>query len=312
MPTLKKLAFAPLFLIMFALSLKYFDFIAKQEVYFIFSLSFASLLQLILLSSLIALSSLLFVLFVSLSQDWKLVLPVIFLASLLPLLYEDKATGFVLMIGIFIVLIITYLSLENSLKSYLSFLPSSLLGPSIRHLASLLIMVVAIAYFLSINKVISQNGFQIPDSLIETALKFAPIESLNTPETQTPNQQVSIPKEQLDELKKNPDLLKQAGIDPKILDNFNQQVQKTTKNTTNLGSDFLKQTVKDQLQNFFKPYLAFIPAALALLLFLTLQSLYSLINMFIYPLLWFIFFALEKSGFVKFTTEMRPVKKMVT
>lgn len=128
-------------------------------------------------------------------------------------------------------------------------------------------------HFFSINKVISSDvasgkGFRIPDSLIDTALKFAPIES-------------STPPEQLELFKQN--------------------------SATNL----IKQTLKDQIQNLIKPYLNFIPAVLALLLFISLQSIASVINLLLHPLLWIIFYVLEKTGFIKFTTEMRPVKKMV-
>ena len=145
------------------------------------------------------------------------------------------------------------------MKTYLTFQPGAILGPSIRYLCSFLILAISITYFLSVNKLIQENGFQIPDSLIDAILKFTP--------------QTSLP------------------ID--------------------LTNNLIQQTVKDQLQNFLKPYLGFVPAVLAILLFFTLQSLTSLINLLIYPLLWITFLILEKSGFISFTTEMRPVKKMV-
>lgn len=73
----------------------------------------------------------------------------------------------------------------------------------------------------------------------------------------------------------------------------------------------VKEALKDQIQNLIKPYLGLIPAVVAALLFFTLQALTSLVSLLIYPLLWLIFLILEKIGFVKFTTEMREVKKMV-
>jgi len=79
----------------------------------------------------------------------------------------------------------------------------------------------------------------------------------------------------------------------------------------NSSQDLIKQTVKDQLEGFLKPYLGFIPALLTIILFLTLQSLTSFINLLIYPMLWIIFYIFEKTGFIKFTIEKRPVKKMV-
>jgi len=127
----------------------------------------------------------------------------------------------------------------------------------------------------------------------------------NLPATQLP----AISQEQIDLLKQNPDLLRQSGLDPKILDTLSQP--KAAQTPQSLTQNLVKQTVKDQIQNLIKPYQNFIPAGLTLLLFLTLQSLTSIINLLIYPLLWLAFFILEKTGFVKFETEQRPVKKLV-
>lgn len=300
MLVLKKLTLAPIFLLVFALTVyQLIPFLKSYDL--VFSLSLATLFQLIFLSALILISSFLFVLFATFARDLKFVLPVGILASLIPMIFMDPSLGIVFMVGIIISLILTFLGLESSLKSYLNFNPSSLLGPSIRHLCSFFILIICIIFFLSINKIIQENGFQVPDSLIDTAIKFAGPQAEN-------NQSETLPKlnqEQIELLKKNPDLLKQYGLDPKILDTLNSP------KTQNISNDFIKQTVQSQLQNIIKPYLAFIPAVLAAILFLTLQSVVSVLTLFIYPLLWLIFYILEKSGFIKFSEEMRPVKKLV-
>lgn len=154
---------------------------------------------------------------------------------------------------------------------------------------------------------IAQDGFQIPDSLIDATIQFT---QPKTDQEEPFLPQLSIPQEQLDLLKQNPDLLKQSGLDPKILDTLNQP-QKSSKAPQDLSNNLIKSAVKDQVQNFIKPYMDFIPAILAILLFFTLQSLTSIINLLISPILWITFYILEKSGFIKFTTEMRPVRKMV-
>jgi len=276
MQIVKKLIFAPFFLIFFIILIYQLNPLFKSYE-FIFSLSVNTLINLIIISILISLSSFLFILFASFSPDWKLVVPVGILTSLTPFIFLGPSLAVVLGVGILVCLIITYLGLENSLKSYLNFNPNNILGPSIRHLAGLLIFIICIAYFLAINKVVSEKGFALPDSLIDAALKFTPQEN----QSQS-SPQLSLPQDQIELLKKNPDLLKQS-----------------------------KQIVKDQVQSFIKPYLNFIPPALALLLFLTLQSITSLVNLLIYPLLWITFYVLEKTGFVKFVTETREVKKMV-
>lgn len=286
MNLVKKLIPAPIFLIVFALLI--YQLVPLLKSYdVIFSLSSNSLIQLITLAFLILTAGLLFNLFVAFAQNWKMVLPVALIAAALPMLFLTPFLSLVFGLGVLISLSFNYLTLTNTLKTYLTFNPNSLISPSVKQLAGLLILAFSITYFLSINQIIQKTGFAIPDSLIDAALKFAPIESSNPPE-------------QLELLKKNPDLLKQYGLDPKILDN-----------PQNMTTNLIKQQVKDQIQNLIKPYLNFIPAVLALLLFITLQSLTSIMNLLIHPLLWIIFYILEKTGFIKFTEETRLVKKMV-
>jgi len=211
-------------------------------------------------------------------------------------------------IGIFLSLLLSNFNLDVVLKSYLNFQPSKLLGPPVRRLSGLLILTICIVYFFSTSKIINQNGFQVPDSLIETAIKMAPL-----PEANIPTEQMNLPQitgEQLELLKQNPELLRQSGLDPQVLENLTTS-QENIQAPVNLTNQLIEQTVKDQVQNFIKPYQNFIPAGLAILVFLTLQSFTSMLNLLIYPFLWITFFVLEKTGFVKFEIEQRPVKKMV-
>lgn len=262
----KKLIFAPLFLIVFALLIYQLNFLLVSYD-LIFSLSTATLIQLITISVLFSTSCLSFVLFVTLASEWKIILPVGIIASAVPLIFIPSSLALIFAVAVLVSFLLTSLNLDSTLKSYLTFKPFALLGPSIRHLSTLLILSFCLIYFLSVSKAVAQNGFQIPDSLIDTALKMSP----QAPSVQT--EQVSL--------------------------------------APNLANDLIKKTVKDQVQNFIKPYMSFIPALLAVLLFLTFQSLVSLLNLFIYPLLWIIFLILEKTGFVKFELEQRPVKKLV-
>lgn len=288
MPTVKKLTFAPLFIIIFILLIYQLNPLFGSYD-FIFSLSLATLIQLITISALVVLSSFLFTLTATIANSWKLVAPLGLIASLLSFLFLSPSLGIVFSIATLISLALSFSSLENKLKTYLNFDPASLFGPIIRNLTSCLVLAICLTYFLSISKTTSDTSFQIPDSLIETALKIS----------QTPSQ-LSIPQEQLDLLKENPDLLRQSGLDPNILDNLGSS-----------ATELIKQTVKDQIQTLIKPYQGIIPAILSVFLFLTLQSLTSIISLLIHPLLWLTFYILEKSGYIKFTQEMRPIKKMV-
>jgi|GEM_PF-1321195 hypothetical protein len=307
MTIFKKLAFAPIFLSAFTLFIYQLNPLLKSYD-FVFSLSINTFISLLTLSFFILISCFLFTLFVTLCRDSKLALPVIFLSALIPLLFLQPVAALVFAVTIFISFLLTYLSLENNLKSYLTFKPEVLLGPAIRGLSGFLIAALCLVYFLSTSKLIAQTGFQIPDSLIDTALKVAPT-NFTAEQEAIPAGLPSISPEQLDLLKKNPELVRQSGLDPKILDTLNQS--KSTKTVQNLSNDLIKQTVKDQIQGFIKPYVNFIPAGLALLLFLTLQSLTSILNLLVYPLTWITFFILEKTNFIKFEVEQRPVKKLI-
>lgn len=302
---LKKLIFAPFLIILFSLLIyNLVPFLKSYDL--IFSLSINTFISLLILSALVSFTSFVFVLFSTLASDWKIVLAVGIINSAIPLLFIDPALGIVLFVLLFVSFLLTNLNLDNTLKSYLTFKPEALLGPLIRHLSGLLILSFCIVYFLSMNKLIAQTGFQIPNSLVGTAIKMAPLPETNT---QTEANLPQISQEQLDLLKKNPELVRQSGFDPQILENLT--TQKVTQAPADLMEETIKQTVKDQVQGFIKPYQNFIPAGLAIMLFLTLQSLTSILNLLIYPLLWIIFFLLEKIGFIKFEIEQRPVKKLV-
>lgn len=307
MISFKKLTFAPLFLLIFALLVsQIIPFLSAYE--FIFSLSLNNLIQLMVIAALFIVSALLFSVFVTLAADWKMILPVSLIAALIPMFFLEPALAIVFTVTTFTSFLLIFLSLETALKSYLTFKPETLLGPSIRRLASLLVLAFCLIFFLSTNKIIAQKGFQIPDSLIDTALKMTPLESPAEEITQQA-QLPDIAPEQLEFLKKNPEALRQSGLDPSILNSLN--LPKSSKQPQNFTQELVKQTVKDQIQNLIKPYINFIPAGLTLLLFFSLLSLVSVVNLLIYPLLWVIFYILEKTGFVKFIVEQRPVKKLV-
>lgn len=296
----KKLTFASVFWLSLAV-LFYFASPLLKTTDLLFSLNLQTLYQLIILSVLILTSALMFVIFATLALDWKLVLPTVILSALIPLLFTPFNLGIVFGIGLIVSLGLAYLNSENRMKSYLTFQASTLLSPSVKQLAVLLILTLSVGYYLSINNQVAQKGFEIPDSLIDTALKLMP--QTNLPVAQLPQ----ITPDQIELLKKNPEILKQYGIDPKQLDSL-----PVSKNTPSLNTtDMIKPLIKQQLQNIIKPYQKIIPAVLALIFFLTLQTFVSILEIFLPPIIWIIFLILEKTNFIHFKTEMREVKKLV-
>lgn len=306
MLVLKKLIFAPFFLIFFALLLSQLSLLLESSD-FIFSISANSLIQLITISLFIMLTSFSFVLFASFSQDWKYFLIVGVLATIITFFFLEPGLAIVLAVVFLVSLLITFINLDTTLKTYVNFAPNSLFGPAMRHLGGLLILSICVVYFFSSNKVVAEKGFLIPDSLIDSAIKLSGSQLPNPESSPTSLSQISP--EQLELLRQNPALLKQSGIDPKILDTIGKPTQNLA--PQDLANNLIKQTVKTQVQDLIKPYTGFVPAILAVLLFLSLQSVISLINLLVYPLLWIVFYVLEKSGFIKFTEESRLVKKMV-
>lgn len=213
-----------------------------------------------------------------------------------------------------IFLLINYFNVKKTLLTYLDFRPNLLFNPHIKQLAGLLIIILSINYYLAVSSQIKLNGFQIPDSLIDAALKF-------TPQTNLPvqgfkdNKLAQLPSltpEQIELLKQNPELLKQYGVDPSVLNNIpTPQATNQTAQVANQGTKLLKPLLKGQLQKIIDPYLKYLPLLLTLLLFLTLHSFISVGYLILPAIIWMIFYLLEVTKFITFTTETRLVKKMI-
>lgn len=314
---LKKLVFAPVFLIFFAFFSYELSFTLTLP-NLVFSIDLGVLVQLIVLIISLILTSLFFVVFATLAFDWRLIAPISLVASSLIFIMISSPTGLIAAVACFIILCCIYLMLEQKLKSYLDFKPTVLLTPSAKNLAWFLIIISSVTYFLMVKNDIWQKGFQIPDSIIDSALKFMPAQNTGTSfDTGTADVQLpQIPTEQLNLLKQNPELLKQYGLDPKILDSLqgsdNPNSKPLPKVPPSISTEApIKQLIKDQLATIIKPYQNFIAPILGVLFYSTLTFFSYIFSLFISPLIWLIFLILEKTGFIKFTNEQRTVKKMV-
>lgn len=311
---LKKLIFALPFLIFLAWFFYSLNFFFK-DIYLIFGLNLSILLQLIWLTAALGLASVCFIIFCTITNDWKFILPVSTLGSLIPIAILPTPASLAIFIGSFLSLNFVYFILNGKLKTYLTYSANTLLTPSIKNLVSFLIITASLAFYLSAQAEIKQNGFKIPDSLIDTALNFA---TPQIPDVKGESiAQVSLTPEQIELLKQNPDLLKQQGIDPKTLDQLSQPASSpksplsSQSPTTGPSNDLVKNLLQSQIQNLVKPYLNLIPIFLAGMFFITLHSIFSIISILIPLILISIFWVFEKTGFIKFEKEMREVKKLV-
>ncbi len=306
----KKLIFAIPFLICFYLFifllLPYF-----QNLYLFFELSINALINLLFLLSALILSSIFFAILIALNTNFKFILPIIIVASIAPMIVFPSPINLILGIGFLIVFGLIFLNLKNTLAKYFSFQANFLLNPSTKTIVSLIILVSSFGFYLTANLEIKQNGFKIPDSLVETAIKL----SGNADSGNIQNTQVNLPKltvDQYNSLKNNPLLLQQFGVDSTTLELLNpaKQSSSSTK-ATSTSQNLLKSAAEEQFNKMLEPYKDFIPLVLALLFFLTLYSTASLLTIFNPLFIGGIFYLLEKSGFVRFTTEMREVKKLI-
>ncbi len=173
MPIIKKLIFAPVFLLILAVTCFYLSPLFRSYD-LLFSLNRDTFIQVLTICMLFLTSGLFFTLFITLSQDWKFIAPVILISAITPLVSMPQPQSWVMAAGIIAICVFTLLSLNNKLKSYLTFQPTALLIPSIKTFASLLALVASFGFYLSASSQIKQTGFTIPDSIIDVAIKAIP------------------------------------------------------------------------------------------------------------------------------------------
>ncbi len=307
---LKKLIFLPAF----ALSLSLFLYFASPlttSFETVFSLSVQTLLPIIWAAILLNLAAFFFVLFATFALDWKIILPSALVSSLLPFFFFAAPYSLFLSLGLLVTQIITFVSLENSLKLYYTFNPMGIFTPLLKRFILLTLLSLSAIYFISTTNELQTKGFTIPDELLETALNFAPgLSESADPTTQPQAPQVQLTPEVIDLVKQNPELLAQYGIDPTILDSINTEALTNTA-PQNITKELTKNLIKEQFDKMISPFLAFLPPVLTLLFFISIQSITSLLGLLIPPLFWLAFYIFEKTGIIKFVVEQRPVKKMV-
>lgn len=304
MPYLKKSIFALPFLLFFFLFCLNLD-LFLQNSNFLFSFDLKEIFQLVLLIFYLLLSSAFFTILITLSMDPKIVLPVAVLASLIPI-FLISSSVYLLILGFFIAFLIIFFTLQKKLKNYLTFQASLLLMPSIKSLSTLIILVSSLVFYLNISQNLVKTGFQVPDSLLDPIIKMTTSSLPSSNLSQGSGPMLDIPQDQINLLKQNPELLKQYGVDPKILD----QVTITQTSSTPQNS-LIKEAVNSQIKNLIGPNIGIIAIVLAVTFFVSLNFLASFLAIFIYPIISGVFWILEKTGFTKFEVTQREVKKLV-
>jgi hypothetical protein len=187
------------------------------------------------------------------------------------------------------------------LKSYLNFDAAKILSGGLKMYVFGLIFVISLSYFMLAKIRVENEGFSLPDSLIDSVISMVPKDTQSVENTSLSGLQISP--DQIELLKNNPETLQKMGINPAMLDSIGGQ------NTT--SDDLVKLSVKSQLDKMIEPYIDWIPLFLAISLYFTLTTISSLIMFCGLIFIWIVFYLLEKSGFISFNKEMREIRKLV-
>lgn len=316
---MKKFLFGILFLLSFAAF--HFFFSDRFQTYdWVFGMGTDVLGFMFAVSFLVLLSALFFIIFAALSQDLKIGAPVIVLGTLTPLAFLPNALGLVLAGGYLISLLLFYLLVVKNITTYITFSPTPLLSHPVRTLATLLVLVISIGFYFSINSVLKKDGFKVPETILPDAIIEQVIRSQQSSVlgARYVAQNPTITSEQLQLLKQNPELLKQYGITTEMVEKFEKTLpEEPAKKSNGSGvpnlnpTNLVKGLVFDQINDIANQYLYIVAPILALMVW----SLFAFANFFLFllvnPLLWGIFWVLEKTNFIHFEKEMREVKKLV-
>lgn len=323
MSPVKKIVFAPLFLIALTASIYFYKQILDKYLD-IFFLEYGGLYEFGLMVIPLVLAGLFFSLHITFTQDIKYATVPAFIASIIPFVFLPFNLSLVIGGCLFAALLITFFSLQNNLKTYTNFQPRSLLTGPIKTLSTLILLTLTFGYFLHTNSIIQREGFKIPDALIDWSINMSLSgQGMNFKgEKYSLAQLPTITQEQIDLLKANPEVLKQYGLSEKDLDSIvppSKPAQFPNKDAATVIpsvpgidlKDILKTQISNSLDQMIKPYLFAIPILLAVMFYSLASLVLWIATIFLSPLISLIFYVLDTTGFTKYEKEMREVKKII-
>lgn len=311
----KKLIFAPIFLA-FITSLIYFYKLILDKHTQVFFGNYGGLYDFGIFALILLLSSLTYCLFVTFTQSIKYVLSLALLSISSSFIFLNTQLAIITGAGIFLSLLAGYFALKSNLSTYVNFKASSILSGPIKSINLLILLTLSLGYYLNANLIIQTQGFKIPDPLIDFAIDLS-LGGANIPVLGEKYYiaQTGTFQEQLEYLKKHPELMEEYGLKPEDLETFSGL-------TSGLGNetplkprsgikDVIKTQISDSLDQAIKPYLFVVAIILAVLFFSEASFILWLLSLLLSPMLLLLFYIFEKTGFVKYEKEMREVKKIV-
>ena len=225
----KRLVFAPLFLTAFAVACYQINSLLNSSA-LIFSLSIDGFIEIVLTVSLLLLSSLLFIIFATLARSWVIIGVISLLAAILPIFFLNSPINYIFGSGALVSFLLINVLLTHTLKTYLSFQPSKIFTSPTKNLARLLVLLIAVCFYIQMNAVIKEKGFQIPDEILDPVISTLSNQMVLGESIAQAPAIPNLTQEQIEMLRNNPDLLKQYGVDPKLFDSLYPPTssQKTT------------------------------------------------------------------------------------
>jgi uncharacterized protein YneF (UPF0154 family) len=310
MDIVRKLFFAPFFLFSLVLMLVLTDRLMIDPLGILFGFNAENAWALLYLVGTLLLTSFFYIIFVSLSNDWRIVLPVVIIASLVPPgLYQNITLGFYISAGILTGALIGFFVQQQKMQNYITFSATTLLQPQIKLMNLFLIITLSVGFYFSADAYIKEKGFSIPEPLIEAAISMSgQQDQINEMEVEEESSIPTLSPELITQLKQNPQLLKQYGVTAAQLDALSSAQQK---NENGSSGTLVSTLVKNQVDTIIEPYKAWLAPGLALLFFISLTSLSSFFALLLPPIIGLMFMILEKTNFIHFEKEMREIQKLV-
>jgi hypothetical protein len=318
MPVVKKLAVAPLFLITLFTAINQMRALYGNT-NLVFSFDSQIFYTIAVAVGFTFLSCILYVTFIALSQEWKYIIPVILLSSLLPFI-SISTFSFIISsvlilnaIGVGLCLTAIAITTQNKLVKYIDFQPTALFSSSVKNLLMALLILFSILFYYNANQEIAQKGFHLPDSLIDFSLKLFNDTSGNSAGLicdQVTQQLDSsgLNKSQIEKALQDPKTAKQISSDPSQLEIIKDCL---AGKTPTIDTTPIKQTLTHTIDNFVKPYTSYVAPTMALLFYSLLTFFSFIFSLFTSVLLFMVFKLLEKTNYIHFEKEMREVKKLV-
>lgn len=272
--------------------------------YLFFSFSLEIITQFLFLSSLIFLTGISFILFISLANDWKISFLGILASIFLSFIFLPITLAIVFSASSFLAFLLIYFLLSIKLKKYINFNSLTFFNFSLNGFLFLFTVISSLIYFLFVNSQILEKGFKIPEPLITAAADAT--SEIVLPESVNKNLNT------LNTIGQSALVLQSLGLGNQDLGLIGGTINESANITKALSNQgIIRDSIEAQITKLLMPYYQFLEVILAILFFLTLQFILWVFSLFTPLVFLVLFFILEKTGAIKFVTETHKVKKIV-